>query len=597
MNVQERIASLRSLMSEKQIDAYLIPSADNHQSEYVGEHFKSRAFITGFTGSAGDVVITKDEAGLWTDSRYFIQAEKQLAGSGVKLFKIGEPGVPAIQEYLANALPENGTIGFDGRVIAMQEGQSFAVAFAGKGIKIEYGYDLIGMIWNGRPAMSEEPAFILTENYAGESTASKLSRIRLAMDECHANVHILTTLDDICWLINMRGNDVKYSPLILSYAIVRTNSADLFIDESKLNDEAKAALAENNFTLHPYNDIYKTVKQLGSDDVVLIDPAKINYAIYNSIPDGVKKVEKSNPSILYKALKNEVEIKNIINAHIKDGAAVTKYMHWIKTTVGKERITEISAADKLESFRQEGKGYLGQSFEPICAYKDHAAIVHYSATPETDVELKPAHMFLNDTGGNYYEGSTDITRTIILGEITAEEKIHFTTVARSMINLAKAKFLHGCKGYNLDILAKLPMWEQNIDYKHGTGHGIGYLLNIHEGPAGFRWQINPAKSETNTLEAGMVITDEPGIYIEDSHGVRTENELVVRKGEANEFGQFMYFEPVTYAPIDLDGIDPELMNCDEKAYLNDYHQKVYEILSPHLGDELREWLKEYTRKI
>jgi len=584
-------------MSEKQIDAYLIPSADNHQSEYVGEHFKSRAFITGFTGSAGDVVITKDEAGLWTDSRYFIQAEKQLAGSGVKLFKIGEPGVPAIQEYLANALPENGTIGFDGRVIAMQEGQSFAVAFAGKGIKIEYGYDLIGMIWNGRPAMSEEPAFILTENYAGESTASKLSRIRLAMDECHANVHILTTLDDICWLINMRGNDVKYSPLILSYAIVRTNSADLFIDESKLNDEAKAALAENNFTLHPYNDIYKTVKQLGSDDVVLIDPAKINYAIYNSIPDGVKKVEKSNPSILYKALKNEVEIKNIINAHIKDGAAVTKYMHWIKTTVGKERITEISAADKLESFRQEGEGYLGQSFEPICAYKDHAAIVHYSATPETDVELKPAHMFLNDTGGNYYEGSTDITRTIILGEITAEEKIHFTTVARSMINLAKAKFLHGCKGYNLDILAKLPMWEQNIDYKHGTGHGIGYLLNIHEGPAGFRWQINPAKSETNTLEAGMVITDEPGIYIEDSHGVRTENELVVRKGEANEFGQFMYFEPVTYAPIDLDGIDPELMNCDEKAYLNDYHQKVYEILSPHLGDELREWLKEYTRKI
>ena len=597
MNVQERIASLRSLMSEKQIDAYLIPSADNHQSEYVGEHFKSRAFITGFTGSAGDVVITKDEAGLWTDSRYFIQAEKQLAGSGVKLSKIGEPGVPAIQEYLANALPENGTIGFDGRVIAMQEGQSFAVAFAGKGIKIEYGYDLIGMIWNGRPAMSEEPAFILTENYAGESTASKLSRIRLAMDECHANVHILTTLDDICWLINMRGNDVKYSPLILSYAIVRTNSADLFIDESKLNDEAKAVLAKNNFTLHPYNDIYKTVKQLGSDDVVLIDPAKINYAMYNSIPDGVKKVEKSNPSILYKALKNEVEIKNIINAHIKDGAAVTKYMHWIKTTVGKERITEISAADKLESFRQEGEGYLGQSFEPICAYKDHAAIVHYSATPETDVELKPAHMFLNDTGGNYYEGSTDITRTIILGEITAEEKMHFTTVARSMINLAKAKFLHGCKGYNLDILAKLPMWEQNIDYKHGTGHGIGYLLNIHEGPAGFRWQINPAKSETNTLEAGMVITDEPGIYIEDSHGVRTENELVVRKGEANEFGQFMYFEPVTYAPIDLDGIDPELMSCGEKAYLNDYHQKVYEILSPHLGDELREWLKEYTRKI
>jgi len=595
MNVQERIASLRSLMDAKHIDAYLIPSADNHQSEYVGEHFKARAFITGFTGSAGNVVITKDEAGLWTDARYFIQAEKQLTGSGVKLFKMGEPGVPSLEEYLDSILPENGTLGFDGRVIAMQEGQSFANTFAKKKVKIEYSYDLIDEIWTDRPALSEEPAFMLDEKYAGESTESKLARIRTVMNEHQANVHVLTTLDDVCWLINMRGNDVKYSPLVLSYAIVRTDSAELFIDESKLDDAAKKALAKNNFTLHPYNDIYETVKQLGTDDVVLIDPTKINYAIYNNIPDGVAKVEESNPSILYKAMKNEVEVENIIHAHIKDGVAVTKFMHWMKTTAGKETITEISAAEKLETFRKEGDGYLWQSFEPICAYKEHAAIVHYSATPETDAELKASHMFLCDTGGNYYEGSTDITRTFILGEITEEEKSHFTTVARSMINLAKAKFLYGCKGFNLDVLARQPMWEQNIDYKHGTGHGVGYLLNIHEGPASFRWQ--PRKGETNTLEAGMIITDEPGIYIEDSHGIRTENELVVRRSKANEFGQFMYLEPVTFAPIDLDGIDPELMSRDEKAYLNDYHQKVYNILSPHLEDELREWLKEYTREI
>jgi len=584
-------------MSERKIDAYIIPSADNHQSEYVGEHFKSRGFITGFTGSAGDAVITLDDAGLWTDGRYFIQAEKQLAGSGVKLFKLGEPDVPSIREYLQDILPENGTIGFDGRVIAMQEGQSFANEFAGKNIKIEYNYDLINEIWNDRPVLSEEPAFILDEKYCGESTASKLARIRSAMEDYHANVHILTTLDDICWLINMRGNDVKYSPLILSYAVIRSETADLFIDERKLSDEAKTALSKNNFTIHPYNDIYETVKQLSSDDVVLIDPTKINYAIYNNIPDVVRKVEKPNPSILYKAVKNKVEIHNTINAHIKDGVAVTKYMHWIKTTVGKVKITEISAAEKLESFRQESQGYLWQSFEPICAYKEHAAIVHYSATPETDIELKPSHLFLNDTGGNYYEGSTDITRTFVLGEITEQEKTHFTTVVRSMINLARAKFLHGCKGFNLDILARQPMWEQNIDFKHGTGHGVGYLLNIHEGPAGFRWQINPAKSETSNLEAGMIITDEPGIYIENSHGIRIENELVVRAGEANEFGQFMYFEPVTYAPIDLDAIDPDLMNREEKAYLNDYHRKVYEVLSPHLDGELREWLKEYTREI
>lgn len=597
MTVKERIQALRGLMKENGIDVYLVPSADNHQSEYVGEHFKSREFITGFSGSAGDAVITMDQAGLWTDARYFIQANEQLAGSGIKLFKMGEPGVPTLEEFLNNVLPDNSVLGFDGRVVAMQEGQAYADLLSPRGIKISYEHDLINELWTKRPELSKESAFILDEKYSGESVASKLSRVRKAMEDSKANAHILTTLDDICWLINLRGNDIEYSPMVLSYGIIYPNKAELFIDESKLDNQAKALLADNNFTLRPYNDIYEVVKNFDKGDTILINPAKINYAIYNNIPEGVKKVELPNPSTLFKSMKNPVEIENIINAHIKDGVAVTRFMHWLKTTIGKEKITEITASEKLDSFRQEGEGYLWQSFEPICAYKDHAAIVHYSATPETDVELFPKGMFLTDTGGNYYEGSTDITRTFILGSITDEEKLHFTTVARSMINLSKARFLYGCRGYNLDILARQPMWDLDLDYKHGTGHGVGYLLSIHEGPAGFRWQVVPSKNETHVIEEGMVITDEPGIYIENSHGVRTENELVVRKGTANEFGQFMHFETITYVPIDLDGIDPNAMTTEERAYLNSYHKKVFDTISPYLNDEEKDWLKKYTREI
>jgi len=597
MSIPERIASLRQEMEAHQIDAYLIPSADSHQSEYVGEHFKTRAFLTGFTGSAGDAIITKDEAGLWTDARYFLQAERQLAGTGITLYKIGEPGVPTMSEFLERVLPTNGTLGFDGRVLAMQEGDAFAAALAKKQVQFKYNVDLMADIWSDRPPLSKESAFVLDEAYAGESTMSKLARIRSVMEQEGATAHVLTSLDDICWIINMRGNDVKYSPLILSYLIIRKDRADLFIDENKLDNHAKSALAKCNFTLHPYQDIYEVVKTFHAEDAILIDSRKVNYAIYNNLPQDTKKIERPNPTILYKAIKNEVELQNIIQAHIKDGVAVTKFMHWLKTTVGKERITEISAAQKLEDFRQEGEGYLWQSFAPICGYKEHAAIVHYSATSETDTELAPIGMFLTDTGGNYYEGSTDITRTHILGPITEEERTHFTTVAKSNLNLASAHFLHGCCGYNLDILARQPMWDLGLDYKHGTGHGIGYLLNIHEGPAGFRWQINPARDETHPLEAGMVITNEPGIYIAGSHGIRTENELIVRAGDTNEYGQFLHFETITYAPIDLDGIEPSLMSQEERMRLNNYHKMVYNVISPHLNEEENDWLKTYTREI
>lgn len=595
--IRERISRLRALMEEKGLDAYIIPSADNHQSEYVGEHFKARAYMTGFTGSAGTAVITKEKAGLWTDGRYFIQAELQLQDTGIELFRIGNPGVPTVPEFLEAEMPLDGKLGFDGRLIALQEGEGYVKQLSHKNVSVEYSYDLVDMVWENRPQLAAEPVFMLDERYSGESRASKLGRIRDAMREAGATRHVLTTLDDTAWLLNIRGNDVMYSPLVLCYAVVEMDKACLFIEESRLGSEVRDALEKDGVELKPYNEIYEYVKGFNTDDAVMIDPVRINYALYKNLPSRTKKIEKENPAILFKAIKNHVELANIEQAHIKDGVAFTKLMHWLKTNIGKTKMTEISTAEKLEEFRKQQEGYLWQSFSPICAFKEHAAMMHYSATPESDVELAEGHLMLMDTGGNYLEGTTDITRTVALGEVSQELKRHFTAVARGMMNLARAKFLYGCKGYNLDILAREPMWNMDIDYKCGTGHGVGYLLNIHEGPAGFRWYIMPGRNETHNLEEGMVITDEPGIYIAGSHGIRLENELIVRKGTENENGQFMHFDAVTFAPIDLDAIAEEDFNRDEKLYLNSYHKLVYEKLAAHLTEEEREWLKKYTREI
>ncbi|MTK10845.1 MAG: M24 family metallopeptidase [Clostridiaceae bacterium] len=596
-NAKEIISKLRVVMEEKGLDAYIIPSSDNHQSEYVGEFFKARAYVSGFTGDAGTVVITKDEAGLWTDGRFFLQAEYQLKDSGIKLFKMGNPGVPTILEYLEAEMPNNGKLGFDGRLIAMQEGEEFVQRLANKNVVVEYNHDLVERVWENRPKLANEPVFLLEEKYSGESTASKLGRVRAVMQEVGANYHVLATLDEIAWLLNIRGNDIMYSPLILSYVVVSMDKVYLFIEESRIDAKIKEVLAKDNVVLKPYNDIYEYVKGFNSEDVVLIDPDRINYALYKDIPDHTKKIKMDNPSVLFKAIKNPVELANIEKAHVKDGVAVTKLMYWLKTNIGKIKITEISATEKLEEFRKMQDNYLWQSFDPICAFKEHAAMMHYTSTPETDVELAEGSFFLTDTGGNYFEGSTDITRTIALGEVSKELKHHFTAVARAMMNLSCAKFLYGCKGYNLDILARGPIWNLDIDYKCGTGHGVGYLSTIHEAPTGFRWYIVPSKHETHILEEGMVLTNEPGIYIDGSHGIRTENELIVRKGVENQFGQFMHFDVVTYAPIDLDAIDSEDLNRDEKMYLNSYHKLVYQKLAPHLTDEEQAWLKLYTREV
>lgn len=593
--VANRIAKLREMMAERGLDAYVVPTADFHQSEYVGEHFKARYFITGFSGSYGTAAITMNDAGLWTDGRYFTQAINEMEGSGVRLMKMFVDDTPGTTEWLAQNIPAGGKVAFDGRVLSMGEGQEYEEILVPKGIEIVYDVDLISDIWEDRPELSTKPAFFLEEKYTGESIGSKLDRIRAKMAEYGASMHIIASLDDVAWTFNTHGDDIDFFPLVLSYAIVKKDGAELYIDENKLDDTLKAEYAKYNVTVHPYNDIYADVKEISADETVLIDPMKMNYALYKSLP--CKIVEGQNPSILMKAMKNDVELENIKVAHIKDGVACTKFMYWVKKNYDKMEISELSASDKLTQLRAEQGNFIRDSFEPLQAFGEHAAMMHYSPSPESDVKLEAGQMLLFDTGGGYYEGSTDITRTIALGEIEDRLKKYYTAVCRATLNLSSANFLYGCHGYTLDVLARQPIWELDMDYQCGTGHGVGYLGSIHEPPTGFRWYIVPSKNEHHQLEPGMVITDEPGIYEEGDFGIRIENEFIVRKGAKNKYGQFMHFEMITWAPIDLDCIDPQYMNETEKARLNDYHKNVYEKISPYLTGEEKEWLKEYTRAI
>ena len=595
MTVPERLSALRKIMKEKGITMLIVPTADFHQSEYVGEHFKERMFITGFTGSAGTALIGLEEARLWTDGRYFIQAAKQLEGSTVKLMKMFEPGVPTLEAFLEEHLKEGDTLAFDGRAVSVGEGQEYARIAEKKKAKVLYHEDLVDQVWKDRPVLSEEPAFDLDEKYAGESVSSKMARIRKEMEEAGCNTHIVSTLDDTCWTLNIRGNDIEFFPLVLSYAIIRKDRFDLYIDERKLDKALQEKLAKDGVVLHPYNNIYEDVKQLSDKDVVMIDPSKLNYALFNNIPKNVKTVEKRNPAILMKAIKNPVEIENIRKAQIKDSVAHLRFMKWIKENIGKIKITEMSAAAKLDSFREELGNFIRPSFEPISSFGPNSAIVHYTSSPETDVEFHTGTLYLSDTGAGFYEGSTDITRTFALGEVPQQMKDDFTLVAISNLHLANAKFLEGCSGLTLDILCRQPFWDRDLNFNHGTGHGVGYLLNIHEGPMGFRWKYRAG--EVEAFQEGMIITDEPGFYVEGSHGIRLENELLARKGTKNEFGQFMYFEPITLVPFDLDAINPEMMTAEDKKLLNDYHAKVYEVIAPLLKEDEREFLKKYTRAI
>ena len=591
--INDRIEKLRSVMKEKNIFAYIIPSADYHQSEYVGEFFKGREFISGFTGSAGTVVITPEKAILWTDGRYFLQAEKELATSCVELYKMGQENVPTTFEYIENEVPAGSKIGFDGRTISAAMGAGLEASLAKKNITISYEGDLLDEVWTDRPALSDAKAFLLDVKYSGEDFTSKIARVRKSMKDIGATTHILTSLDDIAWLFNIRGGDVKYNPVVLSYAVVTLDKAILFVDENKLNDEIKASFGEEVVEIKGYFQIDEFVKTIDKEEVVLVDSNKINYTILKNIPEGVKVLDAMNPSTIFKAEKNPIEIENTKQAHIRDGVAVTKFMYWLKNNIGKIEITEISAADKMTELRKEQGKFIEPSFASIAGYGPNGAIVHYSATEESNTTLEPKGLFLLDSGGQYFDGTTDITRTFALGELTEEEKSNFTSVARAMIRLSGAKFLYGVNGYYLDILARGILWEQNLNYNHGTGHGIGHVLNVHEAPNGIRCD----NRNLATLEEGMITTNEPGFYKAGSHGIRIENEMLCVKGEKNEYGQFMEFEPITIAPIDLDAINVDLMKDDEKAYLNKYHKMVFDTVSPFLTEEEAEWLKEYTKAI
>ncbi len=595
--VTERLQHLRALMAKNGIQAYLLPTSDFHESEYVGDYFKSRKYLSGFTGSAGSVVVTLETAGLWTDGRYFIQAARELADSGITLYKMGEEGVPTLEEFLVDSLKEGDVLGFDGRVVNARLGLRLSEKLSSRKISISYEKDLVDEIWTDRPALPTTPAFLLEEKYSGKSTALKLEAVRSEMQKKQAKYHIITSLDDIAWLFNIRGGDIAYNPVVLSYAVIDSEKAYLFLDERKLSAEIKTELENAGVEIKDYFEIYEFVKTLPKTEKILLDTAKVNYAIYKNLGTDADIIDATNPTVLFKAVKNPVELENLRKAHIKDGVAVTKFIYWLKQNIGKTEITEVSASDFLEAKRREQEGCIDLSFDTISAYNANAAMMHYKATEESHAVLKPEGILLVDSGGQYYEGTTDITRTIVLGEISDEIKKHFTAVLRSMLNLSDARFLHGCIGLNLDILARGPIWDMDLDYKCGTGHGVGYLLNVHEAPNGFRWKKVPERDDGCVLEEGMVTTDEPGVYIEGSHGIRTENELICHKGVKNEYGQFMYFEHLTFAPIDLEAVDTSYMTGREIDSLNRYHKDVYEKLSPYLTDEEKLWLKEATRAI
>lgn len=595
--VKDRLKELRQEMSKRGIDIYIVPTADFHESEYVGEHFKARKFITGFTGSAGTAVITMEEAGLWTDGRYFVQAAKQLKDTTIELRKMGEEGVPTVDEYIEATLKEGGCLGFDGRVINGAWGKRLLAMVEKKHGKIHADEDLIDIIWKDRPALSKAPVMIYDDKYTGENIKDKLKKVRQKMEEKGATLHLMSSLYDIAWLLNVRGGDISYVPVVLSYLAISKDSCIWFLQEEIITPELKEYLDDNNITTRPYDSFYDYVKEIPQSETVLMDTKVVNYRICSSIAPAVKVVDAEDPTVLMKAIKNETQIENIRKAHIKDAVAMCRFMYWLKTNVGKIPMTEISASDYLEKLRRKQENCLDLSFATICGYADHGAIVHYAATPESDVSLKPEGLLLVDSGGHYLEGTTDITRTFALGPVTDEMKDMFTRVCRSNMNLAHAKFKYGCCGLNFDILARAPFWDINMDYNHGTGHGVGFVLNVHEGPNSFHWKQYPGRTAERVLEEGMITTDEPGIYLEGRFGIRTENELICRKGIKNEYGQFMYFENVTYVPIDLDAIDPDQMSPQEKKYLNDYHAMVYKKIAPLLEKDEAEWLKEYTRAI
>lgn len=598
MKIEDKLKALRELMQERNLAAYIIPTDDFHGSEYVGEYFKTREYMSGFTGSAGTLIVLSKEAALWTDGRYFIQAAAQLADSPIMLMKSGQPDVPKIEEYLCDKLEEKSVIGFDGRTATSDFVNKIAEKTDSKQITFAGGEDLVDCVWVDRPHISAEPVWEVDVAYAGISREEKLRDVREKMVEEQADFLLVTALDEIAWLLNLRGNDVEYTPVFLAYMLMTQESAVLCVHEQILSEEIREKLTQTGISVKPYDAIEQILHDIPVGSKVWADSAAVSYSLLNSLPEDTERVDKPSPIVLMKAAKTPQEMEHIRTAHIKDGVAVTRLIRWLKTEAGAAggRITEMSAAEKLESFRAQMEGYLGASFAPIIAYGAHGAIVHYEPTEQTDVEVVGGSFCLADTGGHYQEGTTDVTRTIAIGTVSEEEKRYYTIVLRGHLALGAAKFVDGVCGQNLDVLAREPMWEEGLDYNHGTGHGVGFILGVHEGPQRIHWRISE-NTQSIPLEEGMVISNEPGIYLEGRFGIRHENLVLCRKGEQNEYGQFMYLEPLTMVPFDRDAILPEMMTDRELQWLNDYHRKVYEALAPYFAGEELEWLREATAAI
>ncbi|KYH28348.1 aminopeptidase [Clostridium colicanis DSM 13634] len=590
IEVRERIEKLRSLMKERGIDAYIVPSSDPHQSEYVAEHYTARAFITGFTGSAGTAVITLKDAGLWTDGRYFIQAENQLKDTGVTLFRMGEKGVPTIEKFLRGNLPFGAKVGFDGKVVSVQYFRSLKKELEGNGISFETGEDLINIIWENRPEKPHTKVIVHDLKYAGKSREDKLQEVINEMKSMGAAHYVISGLDDIAWLLNIRGRDVECNPLTIAYSIISKGKCYLFIDEDKIDSNVRAEIKKAKVEIRPYESVTEFLEGI-TEGTILFDPSKTNTWIYNSIK--VKTIEDMDITTKLKAIKNDIEIENVKKAMVRDGVAMVKFINWLKKTIKSRNIKEIEAADKLEELRRAGENFFDLSFSTISAYGANASMPHYSATEENQATIEPKGFYLVDSGAQYLDGTTDITRTIAVGPLSEEEKLDYTLVLKGMIDLTMQRFLYGTTGSNIDIIARIPLWNAGMDFKHGTGHGIGFFLNVHEGPQ----RISSVPNNVR-LEKGMIISNEPGVYKAGKHGIRTENLVVVQEDESTEYGgQFMKFETLTLCPIDKEPIKVELLTEEEKAWLNSYHKNVFEKLSPYVDGEELEYLKEATKEI
>ncbi len=591
--MKKEILELQQYMQGHHYDAFLVETADEHQSEYVGDYYKVRAYLSNFTGSAGTLLVTLNQAYLWTDGRYFIQAENELKDSGITLMRMGQKGVETLEEVLGN-LASDMMLGLDMRMVSVEWLSHFKASFP-KAL-VMHDPKAFDELWLNRPKRSCTPVWDYDVQYCGVSRQEKIKLVKQQMAKKGALGMLVGGLDDVSWLLNLRGHDVTCNPVALSFVLIDEKHTTLYIQKAALSEDIVALLEADGITLRPYEAIYDDL-ELYDSGTLWIDPKKTNAALVECLNPQIPLLKEDLPIALMKAIKNPIEIACTKQAHIYDGVAVTKWMYWLKKTIKEGDLDELEVQDYLEKMRAEQPGYIEPSFSTICAYNANAAMMHYQATKENYATIQAKGMLLVDSGGQYLKGTTDITRTLILGEVPDVFKKHFTLALRSMLRLQSACFLEGCTGLNLDILARGPLWDLNLDYQCGTGHGVGHLLNVHEGPNGFRWKVLANRNEMAVLKPGMITTNEPGVYIEGSHGVRHENELLCVFKEENAYGRFLTFEPITYAPIDLEGVQVELLEKAEKEALNQYHALVYQTLAPYLEADVQAWLKDITRAL